>query len=117
MDAYKILKLSPTEAYTASDLRIAYKTALLNAHPDKQQNGRVSEISVDHVLTTERYNAVVDLDDFEEQADGSFVYPCRCGEYGGYIVTEDDLENGMDVIPCTGCSLVVKVAYEICYSD
>lgn len=59
----------------------------------------------------------VDLDDFnyEEEA-GRWTRGCRCGETQGFVVTEEDLEEGGGgdvVVGCCGCSLWVNVAYEV----
>lgn len=56
---------------------------------------------------------VVDLDDFIERGEGRWTKSCRCGEEEGYVVTEEDLEAGDDVVGCCGCSLWLKVGYEI----
>lgn len=42
----------------------------------------------------------------------SYSLDCRCGE--GYLITEDELEDNIDVINCSGCSLLIKVNYECC---
>ncbi|KAI8320747.1 DnaJ-domain-containing protein [Martensiomyces pterosporus] len=53
----------------------------------------------------------VDLDDmdFDEQT-LAYSYPCRCS--GNYIISEDDLEAGRDMAPCSDCSLKIRVLYE-----
>lgn len=54
----------------------------------------------------------VDLDDMEYDEDtGTYYYDCRCGE--GYHVTEDQLSENIDVLTCTGCSLLIKVLYQL----
>ncbi|KAH9843740.1 DnaJ domain-containing protein, partial [Rhodofomes roseus] len=58
---------------------------------------------------------VVSLEEFEEGEDGAervvWTYACRCG--GGYIVTEEVLEDGQHLIGCNSCSEVVWVGYEV----
>ncbi|KAG6610934.1 Molecular chaperone (DnaJ superfamily) [Phytophthora cinnamomi] len=36
-----------------------------------------------------------------------FTHQCRCGEL--YEVTDEELQDGVDVVPCTGCSLHIRV--------
>lgn len=35
---------------------------------------------------------------------------CRCGGY--YIITDDDLTSGVDLICCDVCSLTIRVLYQ-----
>ena len=35
----------------------------------------------------------------------------RCGDV--FSITEDDLENNFDIINCGGCSLAIKVIYQL----
>ena len=42
-----------------------------------------------------------------------YAFPCRCGTGGGFEITEDDLENGRDLVECKGCSSWIRVSYEI----
>ncbi|EGC28867.1 hypothetical protein DICPUDRAFT_13347, partial [Dictyostelium purpureum] len=52
----------------------------------------------------------VDLDDMEYlEEEGQYTYPCRCGDQ--YIITEDQLSEGNDVVCCSGCSLSIKIIY------
>jgi len=52
---------------------------------------------------------VVSLDEFEE-CDGVWRFGCRCGR--DYVVKEKELEQGVHLIGCEGCSEVVYVGYE-----
>ena len=36
---------------------------------------------------------------------------CRCG--GEYIISEGDLENGHNIVCCSGCSLSIRVLYNM----
>ncbi|EGZ26511.1 hypothetical protein PHYSODRAFT_308312 [Phytophthora sojae] len=36
-----------------------------------------------------------------------FTHQCRCGDL--YEITEEELQDGVDVVPCTGCSLHIRV--------
>eukprot|EP01102_Stenamoeba_stenopodia_P003491 TRINITY_DN1354_c0_g1_i1.p4 TRINITY_DN1354_c0_g1~~TRINITY_DN1354_c0_g1_i1.p4 ORF type:complete len:150 (-),score=35.55 TRINITY_DN1354_c0_g1_i1:39-488(-) len=56
----------------------------------------------------------VDLEDMQlhetsEEA-VSYSWACRCG--CSYVVTEDQLAAGQDVVSCSGCSLHIRVLYE-----
>ncbi|BFZ63633.1 Diphthamide biosynthesis protein 4 [Saitoella coloradoensis] len=91
------------EILSSPSLRAAYDASLLSANnPDP--------------TGTPKYHAVIDLDDMTYNAEtGSWFYVCRCGEDDGqgYTITEEDLEEGRDVVGCAGCSLWVRVAYEV----
>lgn len=57
----------------------------------------------------------VDLDDMEcsvfENNVVYWKYKCRCDD-GEFIVTEQDLEDGVDIVECNSCSLNIKVLYQ-----
>lgn len=54
---------------------------------------------------------IVDLDEFEALDDeGAWRLTCRCT--GTYTLTETDLDQGRDVVGCSGCSLLVRVTYQ-----
>lgn len=53
------------------------------------------------------------VDEVEAKGGGAvfrWVYPCRCGSL--FVITEDELGEGIHYIGCTGCSEVVWVGYE-----
>ncbi|TPX64245.1 hypothetical protein CcCBS67573_g08459 [Chytriomyces confervae] len=57
-------------------------------------------------------NGEVDLDDMAYNADsGTFQSSCRCS--GRYVVSEQDLEDGVEVVSCTTCSLRIRVLYSV----
>ncbi|TPX52549.1 hypothetical protein CcCBS67573_g09846 [Chytriomyces confervae] len=57
-------------------------------------------------------NGEVDLDDMACNADsGTFQSSCRCS--GSYVVSEQDLEDGVQVVSCTTCSLRIRVLYSV----
>ncbi|GAO49626.1 zf-CSL-domain-containing protein [Saitoella complicata NRRL Y-17804] len=92
------------ETLSSSSLRSEYDESLLSANNPTGSGG------------TPKYHAVIDLDDMTyNEETGSWFYVCRCGEDDGqgYTITEEDLEEGRDVVGCAGCSLWVRVAYEI----
>ncbi|KAJ3148943.1 DnaJ sub C member 24 [Geranomyces michiganensis] len=56
-------------------------------------------------------HAEVDLDDMQhDPATELFSMPCRCG--GSYVICEDDLGDGVDIVGCSTCSLRIRVLYE-----
>ena len=63
--------------------------------------------------STKKAFVSVDLDDmtFDEDS-GTYTFPCRCGETGGFVLTGDDLERGRDIVECRGCSSWIRVLYE-----
>ncbi|KAF9170694.1 Diphthamide biosynthesis protein 4 [Mortierella sp. AD011] len=57
-------------------------------------------------------NDDIDLDDMEYNEDnGTYTSPCRCS--GEYVVSEDELELGVDTVSCSTCSLIVRIHYEV----
>ncbi|KNC82099.1 hypothetical protein SARC_05609 [Sphaeroforma arctica JP610] len=55
-------------------------------------------------------NGEVDLDDMDyNESDDTYSQACRCG--GDYIVSGDELEQGLDVVQCSQCSLSVHVLF------
>ncbi len=57
-------------------------------------------------------NAQAGDDDGETDNDSKleFRYPCRCGNY--FVVSADQLSQGVDIVQCSGCSEVVRVTLE-----
>ena len=58
------------------------------------------------------------LSDFEAHFDSPdsqdpayYTYPCRCS--ATFIITHEDLEDGIDVVGCSGCGEWARVAYEV----
>lgn len=49
--------------------------------------------------------------EYEAERGGAYSAPCRCG--GSYIITEDNLEGGMDVVCCSTCTLSIRVLYHM----
>lgn len=131
-----------------SEIKQGYHAALLENHPDKRRQGRLSIAVIKSAFATlgdtaaraeydrklvqkGRMSApralatgVVDLSEMTEEepgADGDDEYKwtreCRCGEDGGYVLKESDLEANGDatsiVVQCSGCSLWIEVQYDI----
>lgn len=44
-----------------------------------------------------------------------YTYPCRCSRL--FVITHQDLEDGVDVIGCEGCGEWIRVTYEIQEED
>lgn len=183
---YTILNLSTRKfdpTLTPSEVKAAYKRALLQHHPDKQtstsspkQSGTPSKtnknITIDSIalaykilsspslkaeydlaLQTSKRSQnnripnshsdsdseedndevfrtgleTVDLDDlnFVEESGSSKEGPqeeiwtrgCRCGDDGGFVVTEKELEanaeDGEVIVGCRGCSLWLRVLFGV----
>jgi hypothetical protein len=55
--------------------------------------------------------AEVDLDDmaFDEET-ATYSYPCRCSDK--FVVSEEELEQGVDTLGCNSCTFVIKLQYE-----
>ncbi|KAJ3181476.1 DnaJ sub C member 24 [Geranomyces variabilis] len=55
-------------------------------------------------------HAEVDLDDMQhDSAAELFSLPCRCG--GSYVIREAELEDSVDIVGCSTCSLRIRVLY------
>ena len=54
---------------------------------------------------------VLDLDDMNfDPTEEQYESPCRCG--GKYVVMVSDLEEGVEVVCCSTCSLSIRVLYQ-----
>jgi diphthamide biosynthesis protein 4 len=58
-----------------------------------------------------RLAQVISLVDFAEQGADTWVHVCRCG--GAYVITGAEMDCGVHLVPCTSCSEVVWVGYEL----
>ncbi|KAF9274860.1 Diphthamide biosynthesis protein 4 [Mortierella alpina] len=57
-------------------------------------------------------NDDIDLDDMDyNEKSSSYSAPCRCS--GEYVISEDELELGVDTVVCSTCSLIVRIHYEV----
>ena len=55
---------------------------------------------------------VISLEEFVEEKRGDiWTYRCRCG--GVYRIGEAEMESGIHLVACEGCSEVVWVGYEV----
>jgi len=127
MALYAILSVSQNASF--EELRKNYKALCLSCHPDKHggDTRRFQELQkawdilkdpqsrtlYDHTLVSSEKKIIseqVDLDDMSfREAGDTFIYPCRCGEQ--FIITSNDLDAGITVIQCSGCSLCIEVLY------
>ncbi|RDX50490.1 hypothetical protein OH76DRAFT_1348864 [Lentinus brumalis] len=134
-DYYTILSVSHDA--TPAEVKAAYHRVLLASHPDKQVSGGSGD-GVDIGLLKDAFNTlhdperraaydasrssddkklgprpaqVISLEDFDEESDMIWTYPCRCG--GTYVVTEKMLDSGEHLVGCANCSEVVWVGYEL----
>ncbi|XP_074035673.1 diphthamide biosynthesis 3 [Leptinotarsa decemlineata] len=54
----------------------------------------------------------VEIEDFKfDEEEGVYHYPCPCGDR--FEVTKEELLAGEETATCPGCSLVVKVIYDL----
>ena len=134
-DYYALLSVSPSATHT--EIKAAYHRLLLASHPDKRAFETTGD-GIDIGLLKEafrtlstpelradydklrRFNEkqlgprpaqVVSLEEFDEESDSRWTYPCRCG--GTYVVTEEMLDAGQHLVACASCSEVVWVGYEL----
>jgi diphthamide biosynthesis protein 4 len=54
---------------------------------------------------------VISLADFDEQGADMWVHACQCG--GVYAIAGAEMDRGVHLVPCTSCSEVVWVGYEL----
>ncbi|RCH99095.1 Diphthamide biosynthesis protein 4 [Rhizopus azygosporus] len=130
---YEVLGVSETASLDLIKQR--FHQLILQHHPDKSTNE--NDYTAQRVLkawevlrnaeSRKRYDieleskrnkndlaigAEIDLDDMEyAEEDRSYFYECRCS--GDYIITEIDLEHGIDIVGCNNCSLKIRVLYEV----
>ena len=137
---YQLLRI--TENATSEELTQAYRQLARQHHPDRAKEDARAEATrvfqqLNEAYTTlsnpdsrVRYdfflkhqslwtssppiiNEVVDLAEMEasfEDEQYHYSYPCRCGR--DYLVSEFNLSQAFDIVPCSGCSLFIQVTYE-----
>lgn len=146
-DYYATLNLSSRRqdpSLSQTEIKTAYRKALLAHHPDKLK-AKSSQVSIDTIAlaykilsspdlrqeydkgltTTQASDKIfhtgldtVDLDDlhFDESKD-VWMHGCRCGDEGGFVVTEDELEKNAEdgelIVGCRGCSLWLRVLFGV----
>lgn len=137
-DFYSLLGIA--RSATQAEIRSAYLKGARQHHPDKQAGGNddyIQRLNEAHATLSDanlrrqydqqlqgrgstsnssRLTAEVDLDSFEsvesagESDLATFQYPCRCG--GGFYIDEEQLQNGQDIIACSGCSEQIRVLWQ-----
>ncbi|KAJ7496918.1 DnaJ-domain-containing protein, partial [Mycena latifolia] len=132
LDCYAILDVTPRSSL--AEIKSAYHRALLRSHPDKNVASATSPVDIAsiqeayRILSTPSLRAqhdirlriptgprpaqVISLEDFQENPElDSWSHSCRCG--GAYKITGEEMESGQHLIPCTSCSEIVWVGYEL----
>ncbi|KDQ18183.1 hypothetical protein BOTBODRAFT_29524 [Botryobasidium botryosum FD-172 SS1] len=122
---YSLLSIAPSA--TDTEIKRAYRRALLLHHPDKATStSTISDQTSSIIYTlkeaytpasTRRPAQVVSIEEFDEAegVDGEWVYPCRCGSL--YRIHEEQMENDVHLIGCEGCSEVIWAGYEVEQQD
>jgi diphthamide biosynthesis protein 4 len=141
-DDYYALLAVPRTASQAQ-LKQAYHRALLRFHPDKHHASTHDAVDAADMITQVKqayatlssdsaraqYDAsvaqrankprpaqVISLDNFIiSEETSSWHHACRCG--AAYSITNDDLEHGVHLVGCEGCSEVIWVGYEVVEDD
>ncbi|KAJ7741494.1 hypothetical protein B0H14DRAFT_2989362 [Mycena olivaceomarginata] len=130
MDLYAVLNLAP--GASSAEIKAAYHRALLAAHPDKNNASHSTpdiaaikdayrvlsspalhaKAKADHdQLKRPRPAQVISLADFDEHGADAWTHACRCG--GAYAISGTEMDRGVHLVPCTSCSEVVWVGYEL----
>ncbi|XP_029189861.2 DPH4 homolog isoform X2 [Acropora millepora] len=111
---YSVLGVSENSSY--EEIKRAYQKLLLKAW--KLLNDQSSKAKCDRNLKEQKLSqdwpvsAEVDLDDMEyHEAMQTYSSDCRCD--GEYIISEGDLESGQNIVCCSGCSLSIRVLYNM----
>ncbi|KAF9965491.1 Diphthamide biosynthesis protein 4 [Mortierella alpina] len=137
-DYYAILSVS--QDASLSEIKLQYQKLLLIHHPDKQQQNQSvlkeaiplqdikeaweclrqpsqrafydSSLKALRLRANGQVNDDIDLDDMDYNEDsGAYSAPCRCS--GEYVISEEELELGVDTVVCSTCSLIVRIHYEV----
>ncbi|CAO3682631.1 unnamed protein product [Rhizopus stolonifer] len=108
---YEVLGVSETASTEL--IKQKFHQLILEHHPDKFQEMTITvQLNKSKKQTRPCHGAEVDLDDMEyNEEEKSFSLECRCS--GTYEITENDLENDIDIVGCNNCSLKIRVLYEV----
>ena len=126
MSLYSTLSIHPTAS--AAEIRAAFASLALSAHPDKGGSpsafqalqaayailrDETTRAEYDATLAAEVARAAlpvceeVPLLEFRQCKDGGRSHPCRCGD--SFVLTQADAAAGVNVLACGGCSLHIKI--------
>ncbi|MCJ1368074.1 hypothetical protein MMC16_007213 [Acarospora aff. strigata] len=124
-----ISPLSPSAQaakYTIDDISLAYK--ILTNPRDRAEYDRILRLQ-QQAPTSKGTGSIaqtgletVDLDDLQcDEVQDIWYRGCRCGDERGFRVTEEELEkekeHGEVVTGCRGCSLWLKILFQIAEND
>jgi diphthamide biosynthesis protein 4 len=123
--AYKILSSPPLKA--EYDSRLQRTSRSRNNKPNNSSHHSRSSDSEDEDEESDIIFRTgletVDLDDLELVQDSkaddeeAWTRACRCGDDGGFVVTETELEanaeDGEVIVGCRGCSLWLRVLFGV----
>lgn len=57
------------------------------------------------------YYDEIEIEDMEfNEEDGTYVYPCPCGDL--FQITLGQLKNNEEIARCPSCSLIIRVVYD-----
>jgi curved DNA-binding protein CbpA len=124
MSFYQLLQL-PFDA-SLDDIKQSFQKLALIHHPDKNPHSAQDFVHILHAYKTLSNPATrklydqkhlppvpfdaIDIDDMDYH-DSVFSTSCRCS--GIYEITEAQLEDHVSIVPCSQCSLHLKIIYTI----
>jgi diphthamide biosynthesis protein 4 len=121
--AYKILSSPSLKAEYDSHLQQTSRSRNNNNHSNSNPDFSDSEDEEsDKIFHTGLETVDLDDLDFVEESDSSkeaetWTRGCRCGDDGGFVVTEKELEanaeEGEVIVGCRGCSLWLRVLFGV----
>ncbi|KAH7462443.1 hypothetical protein PRIC1_014897 [Phytophthora ramorum] len=95
------------ETLRTEEQRRQYDAKLLQDELVRRREQELVMVS-DEVPLADMKREILPGDDDDEVL---FTHQCRCGDL--YEITEDELQDGVDVVPCTGCSLHIRVLHAV----
>ena len=126
---YSILNVPKTASF--DEIKKAYRSLLLKAHPDKKTGTQNEFMSISKAweilscpdkrklydsrtmfneLQTIAISEKVFIGDFERD-DGYYYYRCRCQD--DYAIAQEDVDFLIKFINCSGCSSSIEILYQI----
>ena len=114
-------KPSQTAPYSIDEIALAYKILsdpITRIDADKSLRLRGEQKAKEHTMAHHPGLEIVDLDDLAFDVDKSVWYRgCRCGNERGFVVTENELEKEVEqgevMVGCVGCSLWLRVVFQV----